>query len=131
MEKIKMRSEQIVRELIQNRIHEKIYQPLQRIDSLRKLALAFEISPIELFAERRQRTDNIDKNVSMPEQSDVELKIQVVPVVGEVPSNPSPYNNQLMQITTGYKDVFVLVLNSTSNLDNSRLFRLSYFLNLL
>ena len=47
-------------------------------DSLRKLALAFEISPIELFAERRQRTDNIDKNVSMPEQSSVELKVQVV-----------------------------------------------------
>jgi SOS-response transcriptional repressor LexA len=81
-------------------------------DSLRKLANAFEISPIELFAERRQRTDNIDKNVSMPEKSDVELKVQVVPVVGEIPSNPSPYNNQLMQITTGYKDIFVPVLNS-------------------
>ena len=81
-------------------------------DSLRKLANAFEISPIDLFAQRRQRTDNIDRNVSMPEKSDVELKVQVVPVVGEIPSNPSPYNNQLMQITTGYKDVFVPVLNS-------------------
>lgn len=82
-------------------------------DSLRKLANAFEISPIDLFAQRRQRTDDIDKNVSMPEKSDVELKVQVVPVVGEIPSNPSPYNNQLMQITTGYKDVFVPVLNSS------------------
>ena len=82
-------------------------------DSLRKLANAFEISPIDLFAQRRQRTDNIDSNVSMPEKSDVELKVQIVPVVGEVPSNPSPYNNQLMQITTGYKDVFVPVLNTT------------------
>jgi phage repressor protein C with HTH and peptisase S24 domain len=81
-------------------------------DSLRKLAQAFEISPIDLFAERRQRTDNIDKNVSMPEKSDVELKVQIVPVVGEIPSNPSPYNNQLMQITTGHKDEFVPVLNS-------------------
>ena len=81
-------------------------------DSLRKLASAFEISPIELFAERRQRTDNIDKNVTMPEKSDVELNVQVVPVVGEIPSSPSPYNNQLMQITTGYKDMFVPVLNS-------------------
>lgn len=82
-------------------------------DSLRKLANAFEISPIDLFVEHRQRTDNIDKNVSMPEKSDVELRVQVVPVVGEIPSSPSPYNNQLMQITTGYKDVFVPVLNST------------------
>ena len=82
-------------------------------DSLRKLANAFEMSPIDLFAQRRQRTDDIDSNVSMPEQSDVELKVQIVPVVGEIPSNPSPYNNQLMQITTGYKDVFVPALNTS------------------
>jgi len=81
-------------------------------DCLRKLANAFEISPIDLFAQRRQRTDNIDSNVSMPEQSDVELKVQIVPVVGEIPSNPSPYNNQLMQITTGFKDIFIPVLNT-------------------
>src|SRR5579871_5110094 len=81
-------------------------------DSLRKLANAFEISPIDLFAQRRQRTDNIDSSVSLPEESSVELKVHVVPVVGEIPSNPSPYNNQLMQVTTGYKDVFVPVLNS-------------------
>ncbi|NBP00612.1 MAG: XRE family transcriptional regulator [Proteobacteria bacterium] len=82
-------------------------------DSLKKLANAFELSPIDLFAERRNRTDNIDNNVSMPEKSDIELKVQVVPVVGEIPSNPSPYNNQLMQTTTGYKDVFVPSLNTT------------------
>lgn len=82
-------------------------------DSLRKLANAFEISPIELFTEQRKRTDNIDSNVSLPEKSDVELKVQIVPVVGDIPSNPSPYNNQLMQVTTGFKDVFVPVLNCT------------------
>jgi len=80
-------------------------------DCLRKLANAFEVSPIDLFAQRRQRTDDIDSNVSMPETSDVELKVQIVPVVGEIPSNPSPYNNQLMQITTGFKDVFIPELN--------------------
>lgn len=84
-------------------------------DSLRKLANAFEVSPIDLFAQRRQRTDNIDSNVSMPEKSDIELKVQIVPMVGEIPSNPSPYNNQLMQITTGYKDMFVPALNSNDN----------------
>jgi len=84
-------------------------------DSLRKLANAFEISPLDLFAQRRKRTDNIDSNVSLPESSDVNLKIQVIPVVGDIPSNPSPYNNQLMQITTGFKEVFVPVLNTTDN----------------
>ncbi len=82
-------------------------------DALRKLANAFGVSPVELFEERRQRTDDIDSNVSLPEKSDVQLKVQIVPVVGEIPSNPSPYNNQLMQLTTGFKDVFVPVLNST------------------
>lgn len=84
-------------------------------DSLRKLSNAFEISPIDLFAERRQRTDTIDSNVNMPEDANIELKVQIVPVVGEIPSNASPYNNQLMQVTTGYKDVFVPVLNSADN----------------
>ena len=84
-------------------------------DSLRKLANAFEISPIDLFAQRRQRTDDIDSNVSMPDRSDIDLQVQVVPVVGEIPSNPSPYNNQLMQITTGFKDIFVPVLNTSDS----------------
>ena len=51
-------------------------------DSLRKLANAFEVSPIDLFAQRRKRTDDIDNNVSMPEKSDVQLKVHIVPVVG-------------------------------------------------
>lgn len=80
-------------------------------DSLRKLANAFEISPVDLFAQRRPRTDDVENNVKLPEQTDVELKVQVVPVVGEIPSNPSPYNNQLMQVTSGHKDEFVPVLN--------------------
>lgn len=97
-------------------------------DSLRKLANAFELSPLELFAQRRKRTDNIDNNVSLPETADVSLKVQIVPVVGDVPSNPSPYNNQLMQITTGFKEVFIPVLNTTDNamfalsIDNNNLF---------
>lgn len=82
-------------------------------DSLRKLANAFELSATDLFAQRRKRTDNIDDNISMPEKSDIELRVQIVPVVGDIPSNPSPYNNQLAQLTTGYKDVFIPVLNSS------------------
>ena len=84
-------------------------------DSLRKLANAFELSPIDLFAQNRKRTDDIDNNVSMPENSEVQLKVQIVPVVGDIPSNPSPYNNQIMQLTTGFKDVFVPALNSTDS----------------
>lgn len=96
-------------------------------DSLRKLAGAFEITPIEMFTQHRQRTDNIDSNVSMPEKSNVELKVQIVPVVGDIPSNPSPYNNQLTQITTGYKDMFVPALN----VNDASMFALSIENNLM
>ena len=84
-------------------------------DSLRKLSLAFELSPIELFAQRRARTDNVDSNISLPESTEVDLKVRVVPIVGEVPANPSPYNNQLSQVTTGHKDEFVPVLNANDS----------------
>lgn len=80
-------------------------------DSLAKLADAFEVSPLDLFAQRRQRTDDIQSSVTMPEKSEIDLQVQVVPVVGDIPSNPSPYNNQMSQITTGHKDSFVPVIN--------------------
>jgi len=82
-------------------------------DSLRKLADAFEITPIELFAQRRPRTDDVEKNISLPAESDANLSVQIVPITGEIPANPSPYNNQLAQVTTGHKDEFVPVLNTT------------------
>ncbi|HLB40877.1 MAG TPA: XRE family transcriptional regulator [Candidatus Babeliales bacterium] len=80
-------------------------------DSLRKLSTAFELTPVDLFAQYRKRTDELDHNLNFPEQSNVELKLQLIPVVGDIPSNPSPYNNQLMQITTGFKDAFIPFLN--------------------
>lgn len=84
-------------------------------DSLSKLSQAFEVSPIDLFAQRRQRTDEINSTVNMPEKAEVDLQVQIVPVVGDIPSYPSPYNNQLMQVTTGCKDLFVPILNRTDN----------------
>jgi len=82
-------------------------------DALKKLALAFGTHPVDLFAQRKSRTDNVEKAVTMPEETTVDLQLKIVPVMGDIPSNPSPYNNQLMQVTTGYKDVFVPVFNSS------------------
>jgi len=81
-------------------------------DALRKLANAFELHPVDLFAQRKNRTDNIEETVQLPEEADVDLHLKIVPVMGDIPTNPSPYNNQVMQTTTGYKDVFVPVFNS-------------------
>jgi len=82
-------------------------------DSLGKLARAFEVSPIELFVERRQRTDEVSSTVVVPENATVKLEASAVPVMSEIPTNPSPYNNQIMQMTTGYKNEFLPVFNTT------------------
>ena len=84
-------------------------------DALRKLADAFEAHPVDLFVQRKSRTDNVEENVAMSEVSGAELKLKIVPVTAEIPSNPSPYNNQLTQVTSGYKDVFVPVFNSADD----------------
>ncbi len=84
-------------------------------DALKKLANAFNMHPVDLFAQRKNRTDEVDKSVKVPEVSSVNLQLKIVPVMGDIPSNPSPYNNQLMQVTTGYKDVFLPVFNSSDD----------------
>ncbi|MBX9830463.1 XRE family transcriptional regulator [Candidatus Babeliales bacterium] len=84
-------------------------------DALKKLANAFDIHPVDLFAQRRSRTDNVDTTVKIPETTAVDLQLKIVPVMGDIPSNPSPYNNQLTQVTTGYKDIFVPVFNSSDD----------------
>ena len=78
-------------------------------DALKKLAAAFGVHPVDLFAQRRSRTDNVDSSVKVSESVSVDLQLKIVPVVGEIPTNPSPYNNQISQVTTGFKDVFMPV----------------------
>ena len=82
-------------------------------DALKKLATAFGSHPGDLFAQRKTRTDNVEASVKMPDNINVDLQLKIVPVMGDITTNPSPYNNQLMQVTTGHKDVFVPVANST------------------
>ncbi|MDQ5940909.1 MAG: hypothetical protein QG632_635 [Candidatus Dependentiae bacterium] len=85
-------------------------------DALRKLAGAFEMEPIELFAHRRQQktTENAAAAVNPVVSSDpayANLKIRIVPVTGEIPSYPSEYNNQVVQMASGYKGVFVPIFD--------------------
>ncbi len=85
-------------------------------DALKKLANAFNLHPVDLFAQRKSRTDGIEGNVKLPEErSGIDLQLKIVPVMGDIPSNPSPYNNQIMQVTTGYKEEFVPVFNSSDD----------------
>lgn len=82
-------------------------------DALKKLAEAFELEPIDLFAHRKSKEASTEGASQATGDAQVtDTKVRIVPVMGEVPSNPSPYNNQLVQVTTGYKDVFVPVFGS-------------------
>lgn len=83
-------------------------------DSLKRLAVAFEVSPLELFAQQRQRTDAVSSKVGMPEGVSLTVAVSLVPVVGDLPAHPSPYNNQLMQQTTGCAQQFIAVVGSVS-----------------
>jgi phage repressor protein C with HTH and peptisase S24 domain len=85
-------------------------------DSLKKLAAAFDLSPIDIFDDRKTKMLNDEANAVIPHDVLADLNIKIVPVVGEIPTTPSEYNNKLIQITTGFKNVFVPV---TGNDDNS------------
>ena len=87
-------------------------------DALKKLAEAFGLDPIDIFDHSKTRTDHIQADLQLSEKlstEQVNLKVGIVPVVGQIPSQPSAYNNQILQATTGYKDQFVPVLNNENN----------------
>lgn len=81
-------------------------------DILKRLSEAFDIHPVELFSARKRTifTRERDPKRSLAEQGSVTVTPKLVPVMREIPAHPSPYNNQLMQITSGCKDMFVPVL---------------------
>jgi SOS-response transcriptional repressor LexA len=83
-------------------------------DALKKLAVAFELDPADIL-DNGGRTSSIGstntKNVVSGDSS-VNLQVKIVPIVGEIPSNPSAHNNKLVQLTTGYKGEFIPTLGS-------------------
>lgn len=83
-------------------------------DALKKLAGAFELSPTDLF-ECFSSESSLPVNVQIPEEvknqiANLNLNVKVVPVVSEIPSHPSAYNNQMTQIKNGKSDQFVTVI---------------------
>lgn len=95
-------------------------------DALKKLAEAFEVEATDLFETSNQSRKDLPINIQIPDEiknqlSNYTLKLKIVPVVGQIPAQPSAYNNQLVQVSSGYKDQFVTVLDS----DDDNMFCLS------
>jgi len=94
-------------------------------DALKKLAEAFELDPIQIF----EHAKNISSEQTIPtatlapvapadltaQTKNLNLKLKLVPVVGEIPSQPSEHNNQATQIATGFKDQFVPFLGDVDD----------------
>lgn len=84
-------------------------------DALKKLAHAFGIQPTDMFLQHRSRTDNVGDAVDVPDALALQYTLKVVPVVGKIPHDPSPFTNQIAQSETGYADQFVPVFSSHDN----------------
>lgn len=83
-------------------------------DALRKIAVAFELDPAEILdcVGRVAATGGAVVSSANPDEAAVNLQVKVVPVVGEIPSNPSAHNNKLVQLTTGHKGEFIPTLGN-------------------
>jgi len=84
-------------------------------DSLKKLAEAFELLPTEIFEQSGSAITPVQPMIQLPDAAleqtkNLNLKLQIVPVVGQIPAQPSEINNRSIQTTSGYKDQFVPVL---------------------
>jgi len=85
-------------------------------DSLKRIAEAFELEPISLLAgyKRKEEQEKIGIGSSLQAVTSAlqktQLHIKKVPMVGEIPAYPSEYNNKTMQITSGYKEMYVPVV---------------------
>lgn len=89
-------------------------------DALKRLADAFKLEPTDLFAYRYGQGNLAEQAIEMVDDNNTEeftrlLKMKIVPVVGKIPSTPSPFENQQIQVETGYADSFVPVFSSDDN----------------
>jgi Predicted transcriptional regulator len=85
-------------------------------DALRKLAIAFELDPTDIFENSGQtavnKAETAARIITTDDATVTPVQIKVVPVVGEIPSTPSAHNNKLVQLTTGHKGEFVPMCGS-------------------
>jgi phage repressor protein C with HTH and peptisase S24 domain len=82
-------------------------------DALKKLAIAFELDPTEVLDTGvKPSSDGSALQDLVAGDCQVPVQVKIVPVVGEIPSNPSDHNNKLVQLTTGYKGEFIPTFGS-------------------
>ena len=91
-------------------------------DALKKLAEAFELSPYQILEDSIGAPMAANAAEQLPEDlleqtKALNLQLKIIPVVGQIPAQPSESNNRNTQVSTGYRDQFVPVLGQFE--DNS------------
>ena len=81
-------------------------------DALKKMAHAFDLEPIDLLADRKVRSTEVKHTIAMPTEFSDQKVLRVVPVMSAIPSHPTPFNNRVQQVKSGYQNEFVPVINS-------------------
>lgn len=81
-------------------------------DALDKISQAFEINFNQLLENHGYAAAAIYDPAHV---ASANQKVKMIPVVGEIPSNPNEYTNKLTQITTGFKDQAIPVANINDN----------------
>lgn len=82
-------------------------------DALQKLADAFNVDPIEIFDHTLKSSPDFLPALSLaiPQGNNNGPKdpVMMVPVVGEIPAQPSAFNNAMIQAETGYSNRYLPV----------------------
>ena len=93
-------------------------------DVLLKISEAFELSPAQLLEQASDSyvpsatpTINNLSADTLQKTQQLDIAVKIVPVVGQIPAQPSEQNNRLLQTTTGYDQQFVPVVGSFDNND--------------
>lgn len=87
-------------------------------DALKKLAVAFELQPTDLLDCHNERTDLVSTHLMYPEHfaaETINVALKVVPVLAQIPSQPSALNNQIAQQSSNTPAEFVPVIGSDDN----------------
>jgi len=66
-------------------------------DALRKLSIAFDMEPVELFEHRRSVADASASVATSTDPIQPHMKVRLIPVIADIPSKPSEYLNQQTQ----------------------------------
>jgi SOS-response transcriptional repressor LexA len=87
-------------------------------DALKKLAEAFELLPTQILEIPQETADNGPIAIAPDAVAcakSLNLKLNIVPVVGSIPSQPSETNNRLTQNESDHNGHFVPVLSTTED----------------